>query len=168
MNQIQVRPTRPDDATGVTELVAGLSPRSAFLRFFAGVGSPSPGLVRTLLRRDAEHGAWVGTVGAAGTGAALVGHASWGRVDDDAEIGVVVADAWQRRGLGGALLAAVLREVAGRGLTGVRMHVHAENRTLVRRLSAGAPRVTLEDGVVVVTRPLADLLGRLEPSERVA
>ena len=69
----------------------------------------------------------------------------------------MVAEPWQGQGLGRSLLEAALAEAADRGLTDVRLHVHAENRWLARRLSSGAVRATMEGGVVTVTRPLSDL-----------
>ena len=152
MNKIQVRRARPTDADEVRRLVAELSPEAAHLRFFVGVGTPSARLVGALLRRDETHGAWV-----CEAGDRVVGHASWGLDGGAAEVGVVVAEPWQGQGLGRSLLGAALAEAAGRGLTDVRLYVHAENRWLARRLSSGAVEATLEGGVVTVTRPLSDL-----------
>ncbi len=154
MEQIQVRPAGAADTDGLRELVAGLSPRSAFLRFCAGVGTPSGRLLAALLRRDAEHGAWVAT-----SGRAVVGHLSWAVVADGVvEVGAMVADPWQGRGLGRALVDHGLAEAAARGASHVRLVVHHENRTLLRRLVAGATSVQREDYDVVIDRPLADLL----------
>jgi GNAT superfamily N-acetyltransferase len=154
MEQIQVRPAGTADADGLRELVTGLSPRSAFLRFCAGVGSPSGRMLAALLRRDDEHGAWVAT--ADGT---TVGHLSWAVVADGVvEVGAMVTDAWQGRGLGRALADRGLTEAAARGATSVRLVVHHENRTLLRRLADGAASVQREDYDVVIDRPLVDLL----------
>ncbi len=154
MVQIQVRPAVAEDADALRALVAGLSPRSAFLRFCAGVGTPGSRLVAALLRQDDTHGAWV-----AAEGSGLLGHMSWAVVDQGVvELGAVVADRWQRHGLGRALVEAGLRHAAARGSTGVRLHVHGDNRTLVSRLAAGAAWVRREDEAVVIDRPIADLL----------
>lgn len=163
MNQIQVRHADATDAERLTALVAGVSARSAFLRFFAGVGHPSPRLVSALLRRDATHGAWV-----AAAGDTLVGHATWGveaadrgpSPEDRVEVGILVADAWQGRGLGRALFQRALHEASARGLSWVSLHVHTENTTLARRLADGAVSVTRADGVVTAVRPLHELLLR--------
>ncbi|HEX4698999.1 MAG TPA: GNAT family N-acetyltransferase [Actinomycetes bacterium] len=152
MFQIQVRPAAAADAAALSALVGGLSLRSALHRFFAGIGTPSPRLVAALLRRDGDHGAWV----AAGRDG-LLGHAMWGRDGDAAELGVLVADPAQGLGLGRALLAPTLAEAAGSGLTKVRLHVHAENTRLLRRLSRGAHATSFADGVCTITRPLSDL-----------
>ena len=154
MFQIQVRTTRPADAQGLTTMLAGLSPQSSFLRFLAGIGSPGPRLVTALLRRDADRGAWVALADDE-----VVGHAMWGASDGAAEIGVVVADQWQGRGIGRLLTVAALREArAARGLTDVRLDLHPENRDLLGRLARGARSVCHEEGMVTVLRPLADLL----------
>lgn len=153
MEQIQVRPARPDDGDALRDLVSGLSPRSAFLRFCAGVGTPSARMVALLLRRDRTHGAWV-----AERDGALLGHVGWAVVAPGVvELGAMVADSWQRRGLGRLLVDRGLAEAAGVGATTVRLVVHGENRTLLRRLADGASQVLREDYDVVVDRPLADL-----------
>jgi GNAT superfamily N-acetyltransferase len=153
--QIQVRAARPTDADALTELIAGLSPRSSFLRFLAGIGSPGPRLVAALLCRNAHRGSWVAVADDR-----LVGHAMWGPADGAAEIGVVVADRWQGHGIGRLLTVATLREARARGHVDVRLSLHPENRDLLRRLARGAPSVGREDGMVTVRRPLADLLPR--------
>ena len=159
MLRTQVRPARPDDARALHDLVAGLSPESGRRRFFVGVGAPSARMVAALLRRDTTHGAWVCV-----DGDQVVGHAMWGVDEGAAELGVVVADSWQRRGIGRSLTAAAAAEARSRGLADVRLHVHAENRGLARRLSSGATASVLADGIVTVTRPLVDLLGEPAPS----
>ena len=153
MFRTQVRPARPTDAPALHDLVAGLSLTSSYRRFFVGVGVPSTRMVTALLRRDDTHGAWVCVAGDR-----VVGHASWGVDDGAAELGVVVADAWQRKGIGRSLTAAAAAEARTRGLSDVRLLVHAENRDLARRLSAGATVADMADGVVTVTRPIADLV----------
>jgi GNAT superfamily N-acetyltransferase len=153
MNKIQVRRAGPADAPAMRSLVAGLSPETAFLRFFAGIGTPTSRFVAALLRRDDTHGAWV-----CAAGDDLLGHATWGRDGDAAELGIVVADPWQGLGIGRALMVAALGEIADRGLTDVRLHVHADNARLARRLSRGATTAVLADGIVTITRPVADLL----------
>ena len=159
MLRTQVRPADPTDAPALHDLVAGLSLESAHRRFFVGVGPPSPRMVTALLRRDGTHGAWV-----CADGDRVVGHAMWGVDEGAAELGVVVADAWQRRGIGRSLTAAAAAEAHSRGLVDVRLHVSAENRGLARRLSDGATTSVLADGTVTVTRPLADLLAGRELS----
>ncbi len=154
MNQIQVRSVRPDDVEGLRDLVSGLSPQSSFLRFWAGVGTPSTRLVTALLRRDDAHGAWV-----AERADRLLGHVSWARVAPGVvEVGAMVADGWQRRGLGRLLADRALAEAAELGAREVRLVVHGENRTLLKRLATGADRVRREDAGVVVDRPLVDLV----------
>jgi hypothetical protein len=55
-------------------------------------------------------------------------------------------------------MVATLGEIADRGLTDVQLHVHADNARLARRLSRGATTAVLAEGIVTITRPLADLM----------
>jgi GNAT superfamily N-acetyltransferase len=100
---VLLRPAGPDDAALLTELLAGLSPASSFHRFLAGLGVPKPALVRGLLRAEPGRGALLAIARGAG-GESALGHACWSvspnRVVD---VGVLVADAAQGRGIGTAL-----------------------------------------------------------------
>jgi ribosomal protein S18 acetylase RimI-like enzyme len=152
---VLLRPARQGDADLLAGLLAGLSPASLFQRFMAGVGLPNLQLVRGLLRDEARRGALL-AVEQAGRREA-VGHACWsvspaGVVD----IGVVVSDAAQGRGIGTALF--LLAVEAGRtaGAASVHLDVHPENRRLVtglrRRLGGGA--FTWRQGLLAVDLPV--------------
>jgi ribosomal protein S18 acetylase RimI-like enzyme len=133
--------------------VAGLSPRSQFLRFFAGVASPGAGLLRSLTGADGRADVLV-ACDAAGQ---LVGHgmtvdrarADGARVSD---IGVVVADRWQGRGVGTALLTALAGRAAWRGCAELVMDVLPENDRMlgmIDRRWPGAPRGRGPDSVTI-------------------
>jgi GNAT superfamily N-acetyltransferase len=119
------------DAEPLRELIAGLSVRSAFMRFLAGVRHPSERLLARLLQVDDSHGAHV----AVATDGRLVAHAMWAMQEESVELGVVVTDAWQGRGIGSALVRSALTEAAVAGACTVRMDVHVDNRRLARHLS---------------------------------
>jgi GNAT superfamily N-acetyltransferase len=55
--------------------------------------------------------------------------------DDTADVGVLVEDAWQRRGVGTALLIALLQRIRERGSQFLRADVLEENRFALRVLS---------------------------------
>lgn len=79
-------------------------------------------------------------------GGAGVGVARWARDADkpaQAELGIVVSDAWQGRGIGGALLRRIVDAAAERGierLVAVVLPDNARMKTLLRRMGAGQPR----------------------------
>jgi ribosomal protein S18 acetylase RimI-like enzyme len=73
---------------------------------------------------------------------AIIGHAmavdSAGPGGDAmAEIGVVVADAWQGRGVGSGLVRALAARARARGATAVVMEVMAENQRVLGMIAGG-------------------------------
>ena len=122
----------PADVERVREFVAGLSLRSQFFRFFASVATPSSSLLRSLTGADGRADVLI-AVDAAGN---LVGHGMVvDRTSGDgrqvSDIGVVVADSWQGRGAGSALLRALARRAAGRGSAELVMDVLPENARML-------------------------------------
>ena len=152
---VTLRPACPDDFGAVRDFLAGLSLESAYRRFFTGIGAPSPSLVRRLV--DVDHDRQEAVLALAG--AQVVGLADSCRLaaeDRIVEIGVVVADAWQRIGLGPRLTAVVLDLAAARGATAVRVHALAENAVVSRLLRRRWPDCSpsFEDATLTWTLPL--------------
>ena len=128
-----IRPVRPADLAALRDFFAGLSAQTRYLRFFGPV-TPNAALLHLLSGAAAN----VDAVVAIRAGV-IVGHAmavdgtdpedrSGARVTD---IGVVVADAWQGRGLGSALVRALVARAQARGVTSLGMDVlHANPRAL--------------------------------------
>lgn len=144
-----IRPVRADDEERIRRFLAGLSLHTQTLRFFAGVGRPSAGVVRALIelneRRDALVAVHEGEI---------IGHAMSYRGDlSDVEIAVVVADQWQGFGLGPELVERLLLRAAVRGATTVGMDVLGENRRALRMIRKVWPeaRMTVTSGSVEVT-----------------
>jgi acetyltransferase len=152
---VLLRDARPEDAAAVREFLSGLSLDSAYRRFFTGIGSPpSAALVRRLVEADPDNR----TVVLAVAGAEVVGLADTTLVDGGraVELGVVLADRWQRRGLGWQLCAAALVPALVRGVPVLRAHTLPDNarvaKILRRRWPDGAPRFA--DGTLVWELPL--------------
>ena len=148
---VRLRRTCVDDTAGLTSMLTELSPASSFFRFLTGLGRPSDRLVARLLHRDSTHGAWLAVVGDS-----PVGHVMWALADDAVELGVVVTDAWQRRGIGRWLVQAALAEAAVAGAVVVRLDVHVENRRVVTMLRRALPdaRVTRETELLTFRAPM--------------
>ena len=152
---VLLRDARPEDAAAVQEFLSGLSLDSAYRRFFTGIGSPpSAALVRRLVEADPGNR----TVVLAVAGAEVVGLADTTLVDGGraVELGVVLADRWQRRRLGWQLCAAALVPALIRGVPVLRAHTLPDNarvaKILRRRWPDGAPRFA--DGTLVWELPL--------------
>ena len=89
-----------------------------------------------------------------GDGNNVVGLGNVGGIDDDhAELGLVVADAWQRRGIGLALATELLRAAEGRGYQRFVVHAFSDNAALRPFLShlANVVSRTTRRGVSEIT-----------------
>lgn len=111
-------------------------------------GAPSSTLVRHFV--EVEPGRR--TVLAAVAAGRIVGLADTARTDErTVELGVVVADRWQRRGLGPRLIAAALEPARAGGCTTLRAHSLPENARvarMIRRRWPGTDPVSDEDGLL--------------------
>ena len=137
--QVQIRQAAGADHPALRDFLTGLSVRTRYLRFFAGALPASPVMLRALA--GARHG--VDALVATRNGA-IIGHAM--AVDTTgpdgaatAEIGVVVADAWQGRGLGSGLLRALAGRARARGATTLAMDVLVENQRVLAMIAARWP-----------------------------
>jgi GNAT superfamily N-acetyltransferase len=149
-----IRSARAADGAALAEFFAALSPQSRYLRFFGPV-TPGPALLRRLAG-DAEGVDAVVAV----RGSLIIGHAMAAdrsgpqgcRVTD---IGVVVADAWQGRGVGAALMRALVTGAQSRGLTLMTMDVLPGNQRVLAMILAHWPDARTErttDGIAVRIR----------------
>ena len=113
---VGIRALRHGELNTVRELCARLSLRTRYLRFF----SPMPVLPESLLRMladvdDPRRLALIAELDDV-DGGSVVALGNMVALDDDhAELGLVVADAWQRQGIGIALAARLLHEADLRG-----------------------------------------------------
>src|SRR6266540_4298888 len=125
-SDISIRPAAGADAEGLRSFLAGLSMQTAYRRFFSGLGPISNKMLTRLLPQDRHQDVVVAL-----HDGEIVAHAMYVRVpggDDTAELAVVVADAWQRRGLGPRLVAAVLAAARDQGIRGIQFSVLADNQ----------------------------------------
>jgi GNAT superfamily N-acetyltransferase len=144
---IAARPVAPSDAEMIGELLAGLSAQSLFLRYCMPMPRMAPEAVaRETARLGLAHSNQQLTVVAlAGVGGAeqVIAVAELARDVANpavAEIALVVADAYQRAGIGSALCAYLAAAAQRQGLATLRAMALAEN-VGVRRMIArsGAP-----------------------------
>jgi GNAT superfamily N-acetyltransferase len=137
---VEIRPLRADDKAGLAAGFARLSELSRYRRFLSPTTRLTHGQLAYLTELDHhDHEALVAVDPASRHG---LGVARYVRSRDDpreAEFAVAVADDWQRRGLGTALLralAARAREEGIRRFTGL---VGAENRSIRALLQTLGP-----------------------------
>jgi GNAT superfamily N-acetyltransferase len=155
----RIRPAGAADAAALTALLAGLSATSSFHRFLAGLGMPNPALVRGLLRDEPDRGALL-AVRREPDGEGVLGHACWSVTPaGSADVGVVVADTVQGRGIGTALFLHAVDAARAVGADAVHLDVHPENRRLVAALRRRFDRSAFgwEHGLVGVDVPVTPL-----------
>jgi GNAT superfamily N-acetyltransferase len=147
-----LRPARPEeDAAGISDFVCGLSPEARYLRFFARVAPPSSGLLRAL---SGGTGADVLLVTDA-AGAVIAHGMAADPIPGDrltSNIGLVVTDRWQQRGLGRLLLSTLVGRAARRGVRSLVLDVLPDNRRMLGMISRrwpDAPWERMPDAVTI-------------------
>lgn len=153
--EVVLRPAAPDDLAAVTEFHGECSEIGLHLRFPSGVPAD------TRLRRLLEPAGGL-TLIAVAPGGAVVAMASLLTEGDLGEIRVLVADDWQRRGLGTALLRQLRAHAARNGVAALVAHTGAGNAGMLRTLRrVGAGPIERDGAMVTVTlraagRPVSD------------
>lgn len=114
---IKIRPLRRGDEQREIAFVGSLSERSRYFRLFTPLRFLTPQLLSHFMDVDYDRRmALVATVGDAEK-EEFVGVARYGATDrpERAELGVTVADAWQRRGIATLLIRALIRFARSHG-----------------------------------------------------
>jgi ribosomal protein S18 acetylase RimI-like enzyme len=138
-----IRPASPADLAALGDFFAGLSVQTRYLRFF-GPAIPGAALLRSLAGCADTIDAVVAV-----RGGVIVGHAmAVDRFDPPGtrvtDIGVVVADDWQGRGLGSALTRAVVTGAQARGVALLEMDVLDHNRQVLNMITSHWPTARVE------------------------
>ncbi len=158
--RIRIRPIRPSDLELERRFVYGLSARSRYLRLLSS-RSLQPGELERWTRIDPEREIALIALANDGADDEEVGVARC--VVDDAAAGrwdfaIVIADAWQRRGLGEALLGELVRAARDAGVRTLSSITLAENRGMValaRRLGFTVRRELGDATLLRVELPLS-------------
>jgi len=134
--ELLLRPVEADDAPRVRRLFERLSPDTVYRRFFTLFPTPPPAILSYLAHPETVDHEGL----AALDGDEIVALGSWDRIagTTEAELAVLVEDAWQHRGLGRELTRALVAEAAHRGITILTATMLSENdraRRLATRLA---------------------------------
>ncbi len=159
--RVFVRPVRAADAPLVQQFVRELSPQSRRNRFFGPVAELSRAQLERMTQFDAATG--LGLVAVAGEGAPrIVGVAQHVVCDPPfAELAVVVADGWQRQGLGERLVTLLLAHAAKTGIAAVQGLIMAANGPMLALASklGFAFEDDADPGLIRIEKPLARVGG---------
>jgi RimJ/RimL family protein N-acetyltransferase len=160
--QIVLAQLERSDCGSLLRFFYRLSPDSLYRRFLAPIARPSQARPERLLDVDhKDREALVSLVDGEIVGVARYIRAS---NSDEADLAVVVADGWQRRGLATRMLDRLDEAACRAGIRRFRLTMHADNRpilSLVRKVYPTA-RLELHSGVLEGTVALPRDVHRLE------
>jgi GNAT superfamily N-acetyltransferase len=145
-----LRPLAADDRRRLTDAFYRLSEESRYRRFFAPVQELSDESLEYLV--DIDHHDHEAIVALDPTSEDLIGVARYVRqapASDRAEAAVVVADDWQRLGLGRALLERLARRAREEGIRRFTALVQADNRRALDLLAEIGPTSSSFEGDLV-------------------
>jgi RimJ/RimL family protein N-acetyltransferase len=146
----EVRPIEASDVELLRRMFYRLSAETVYKRFFRPIVEPSPSVLRYLC--EVDHGRREALVAVAPDGE-IVAVARYDRLGDthEAEVAVVVEDAWQGHGIGAHLVTKLGRLAESRGLEVFTATMLGDNRAatkLLRKVDTH-PDVHFDHGEVV-------------------
>lgn len=149
--QVFLRPLTPDDRDGLREGIERLSPESRYRRFLTAMPELPERQLRHLVEIDHhDHEALGAFDCSTGGGAGVARYVRLTEDPESAEIAVAVADDWQGRGVGTALLDRLSQRAREEGIVRMRATLLADNDAVLGLLGHLGP-VRLgrpSDGVV--------------------
>jgi GNAT superfamily N-acetyltransferase len=152
-----LRPLRRGETEPVQAVFAGMSPAARTDRYLVGMARLPGPMLRALAAVDGHsHVAWLADVD--GRPAGIARYVATGECS--AEVAFEVVDAHRGRGVGSALVDAVLTVAAHRGYTRVQASVHPANAASLGMLARLGLRLRLVDGLLEGEGALR----RLEPA----
>jgi acetyltransferase len=158
--QILLRPVRPEDVEADQRLVARLSPNSLYQRFHAPIRELSLERLARFFQIDYDREMALAAIDVENGVEEIRGIVRYSRNADgeSAEFGIVVDDAWQGRGLGGAMMDAIEDCARASGITEMIGFVLADNRKMDAMMTARGYRThraySYDPSVTAFAKPL--------------
>lgn len=158
---IVIRPIRPEDAEIEQSFVRNLSKESRYMRFMQALRELTPDMLVRLTQIDYDREmAFIALSREQGEDVEIgVARYSINPDKSSCEFALVIADAWQNRGLGGLMMEALIGTARAKGLRTIEGEVLAHNTGMLRlmeRLGFARHQDALEDGIVIVSKRLGD------------
>jgi acetyltransferase len=132
--RVMLRPIRPEDAELETDFIAALSPETRRLRFQSALRSLTPAMLARFTQIDYDREMALVAIAPAEGREREVGVARYVRMPDGrtCEYAIVLADAWQARGLGRVMMSRLIEVARDRGLATMIGEVLASNEAMLR------------------------------------
>ncbi len=157
--EVTIRPVRREDDLAERDFIQRLSGETRYLRFQKWVHSPSDRLIHFLTDVDYDKHLALVCLHERDGGEDVVGEARYviEPGGESCELGVVIADDWQKSGLAGVLMQALLETARGRGLKRMEGFVLSTNRQMLRFVRALGFRVEPMEEDRTLVRIVKDL-----------
>jgi GNAT superfamily N-acetyltransferase len=142
-----VRPIRADDEPRLSRTSDRLSPTTVYRRFFSPIHALPPSLLHRFANVDHDDREALVAL----DGDEIIAVVRWdrdARRRDEAEVAMLVEDAWQHRGLGSALTRMLVEEASRHHIATLTATVLTDNEPVKRMLATtiGRPASTQLDG----------------------
>jgi ribosomal protein S18 acetylase RimI-like enzyme len=169
-SDLQIRAAAPDDCEGIRSFVAGLSLRARFLRFFTPASPPSSAVLHRMCGAAPTSDVLVATQGGEIVAHAMAVDVTGPDGSATTDLGLVVADRWQNRGVGSEMFRRLAERASARGVRAAVMDVLPENRQMLSIIDRhwGPAGYEFSAGSVIVRVPLAERPSRPAPAASAA
>ena len=169
-SEVMLRPIRPEDAELETEFIAGLSAESMRLRFLSGMRGLTPAMLARFTQVDYDREMALVAVRDANGREREIGVCRYVRLPDgeSCEFAIVVAEAWQRRGLARRMMARLIEVARSRGLKKMTGLVLRANAPMLALCEAMGFAIEAEAGDPQLRRVELDLRGAASAAQRPA
>lgn len=149
----RIRHASPADHAALADLIRNMDKPGLYERHFAHGDAPNQALLQRLAYADGRGRVVLLGVGADGT---AIAHAEYVSVAANAEFALMVLPAWRGRGVGQALLGALLESAAGSNQTQMHGMIQGANTAAIQvaRSLGFSVRIGDERATVIVSRHL--------------
>ena len=157
--RLALRPIRPEDAALETEFVEGLSPETRHLRFQSALAGLTPSMLARFTQVDYDREMALVAIDTSEGREREVAVARYIRLPDggSCEFAIVVADAWQDRGLGRLMMARLAGIARASGLERMLGQVLASNTGMLELCARLGMRVERDPGDAMLRRVSLEL-----------
>ncbi|MGA2333375.1 MAG: GNAT family N-acetyltransferase [Syntrophales bacterium] len=160
-SKLTLRHIAPADAAIEQAFVHGLSRQSSYLRFHGTIKDLSKKDLEKYTNPDSRNAVALIVVHSGETGEEEIGVARYSIDPDGAsgEFAIVVADAWQKRGIGTRLMNALIRHLKASGvkrISGSVLKSNAAMRKFAKQMDFAETDIPDDPSILLVTKHLTD------------
>ena len=158
-SRLTLRHIAPTDAAREQAFVRGLSPQSSYLRFHGTVKDLSKKDLEKFTNPDSRNAVALIVLYSGETGEEEIGVARYVIDPDGAncEFAIVVADTWQKRGIGTRLMNALIKHLQASGvkrISGTVLKRNSAMRKFVKQLGFKETNIPDDPSILLVTKHL--------------